>query len=310
MPTHGPITTEPKCPRCGYDQSGEVATWTDRCPLEGRCTECGRVFEWTVVFDPSRTTLRWSFEHAPGFFGLFPRWFRTIGRATRPGLYWRSIGLAEPVRPFRITVMLLLWWLAVRALWSVPIAAVMKLGINPKTTGLSVWSQLTRGLHLEYSIYLYESAFLGALGRWRYGGRWDTDDTIDVFALSAWPMTLSLLWLMYTAVWYAPSIRARGLARHLIRGLLMSFLLFPLIHESTRIAVGWGYWTQGTVHAGVILAALCGSLVAISYWWSIAVRIVVPEVSIRFFVYGNIAVIFIAPALHFAVVMKIAELLQ
>ncbi len=45
-----PIT--PTCPKCGYDQSGEIATWESQCPLEGRCPECGFDFVWADVMDP------------------------------------------------------------------------------------------------------------------------------------------------------------------------------------------------------------------------------------------------------------------
>ena len=34
------------CPRCGYDLSGEIATWTEACPVRGLCTECGLEFAW------------------------------------------------------------------------------------------------------------------------------------------------------------------------------------------------------------------------------------------------------------------------
>jgi hypothetical protein len=37
------------CPICGYDQRGAVAAWTDSCPLEGTCSECGHVFEWAAL---------------------------------------------------------------------------------------------------------------------------------------------------------------------------------------------------------------------------------------------------------------------
>lgn len=39
----------PRCPRCGYDQSGEVQTWRSACPLHGRCPECGLEFRWRYV---------------------------------------------------------------------------------------------------------------------------------------------------------------------------------------------------------------------------------------------------------------------
>lgn len=32
-----------------------AASWSESCPLEGRCSECGLRFEWRAVFAPPRT---------------------------------------------------------------------------------------------------------------------------------------------------------------------------------------------------------------------------------------------------------------
>ena len=42
----------PTCPRCGYDLSGIVASWTNSCPLTGICSECGLKFRWGAVLMP------------------------------------------------------------------------------------------------------------------------------------------------------------------------------------------------------------------------------------------------------------------
>lgn len=41
---------KPRCPRCGYDLSGAVATWKTSCPLEVTCSECGQRFKSIAVF--------------------------------------------------------------------------------------------------------------------------------------------------------------------------------------------------------------------------------------------------------------------
>ncbi|MFG0304903.1 MAG: hypothetical protein ACF8Q5_01675 [Phycisphaerales bacterium JB040] len=33
------------CPHCGCDLTGLYDSWTDRCPLEARCGECGESFD-------------------------------------------------------------------------------------------------------------------------------------------------------------------------------------------------------------------------------------------------------------------------
>lgn len=42
----------PTCPKCGYDLSGAVRSWTDRCPTKGVCSECGLEFNWGVLLLP------------------------------------------------------------------------------------------------------------------------------------------------------------------------------------------------------------------------------------------------------------------
>ena len=45
--SHGPA----KCPRCGYDLRGAIATWTEQCPLHGTCAGCGLQFAWPAFPD-------------------------------------------------------------------------------------------------------------------------------------------------------------------------------------------------------------------------------------------------------------------
>jgi len=70
-PDQSPTLT---CPRCGYDQAGQAARFTDSCPLSGLCTECGLTFAWADVYFPSRTVQN-TFEHA--YRGLPRAWVRT-----------------------------------------------------------------------------------------------------------------------------------------------------------------------------------------------------------------------------------------
>src|SRR6185295_18404627 len=65
----------PHCPRCGYDLSGAVATWSLSCPITGVCSECGLAFDWRNILDPKNRDVPWLYEHAP-------RWWN-IGAALR-----------------------------------------------------------------------------------------------------------------------------------------------------------------------------------------------------------------------------------
>lgn len=95
------------CPRCGYDQSGEVATWTDRCPLEGRCPECGTVFAWVDVLDPARGDLRWLAEHTASPLRQVARTGPTLARMALPWVFWAQVGVGKRASPRNLLVWLL-----------------------------------------------------------------------------------------------------------------------------------------------------------------------------------------------------------
>ncbi|MCK4873386.1 MAG: hypothetical protein KAS72_11730 [Phycisphaerales bacterium] len=82
------------CPRCGYDLRGEIQTWQDRCPMRGRCAECGLGFAWADVF--YRRVHPWLFEH---------QWRRrptssfvaTVCATLRPWRFWADVGMSHRV---------------------------------------------------------------------------------------------------------------------------------------------------------------------------------------------------------------------
>lgn len=52
----------PRCPRCGYDVSGDCDRWKTQCPLEGTCPECGLRFEWRYLLNPALAAPSWLFD--------------------------------------------------------------------------------------------------------------------------------------------------------------------------------------------------------------------------------------------------------
>ncbi len=82
------------CPRCRYDLSGTTRQWTDRCPLEGQCNECGLEFDWRQVY--ILTEHPWLFEYhwrqRPA-----TRLVRTIWRSLRPWSFWRDVKMSDPI---------------------------------------------------------------------------------------------------------------------------------------------------------------------------------------------------------------------
>lgn len=81
---------QPICPRCRYDQSGDVVRWTEQCPLAGLCPECGLRFEWREVFHGAWEP-EWWVERRES--SLRFRALRTLLHALWPITFWKRIRL-------------------------------------------------------------------------------------------------------------------------------------------------------------------------------------------------------------------------
>ncbi|MFM9995397.1 MAG: hypothetical protein ACKVU4_06300 [Phycisphaerales bacterium] len=92
------MPASPTCPRCGYDQSGVIATWGNAtaCPLEGTCSECGLSILWRDLLNPQWTVPRWSFEHRAGWWQVGAH-LRTCWAALRPWSFWTRMNLHFPI---------------------------------------------------------------------------------------------------------------------------------------------------------------------------------------------------------------------
>ena len=97
----------PRCPRCGYDQSGPIATFTNACPTTGTCSECGLAFRWRDVFFPDRERIRGFFEHARGFWPGLWAIPRTAWLVARPWAFWKRLQLHMKPRLGRAAVWVL-----------------------------------------------------------------------------------------------------------------------------------------------------------------------------------------------------------
>ena len=98
----------PRCPRCGYDLRGLVATWEDRCPLEGVCSECGLNLRWAEVLLPEKFEPRWCVEFAPRGRRILLACARTLLWSLRPWTFWRRMKMSQPIRWRRLAAYLLL----------------------------------------------------------------------------------------------------------------------------------------------------------------------------------------------------------
>lgn len=105
--TKQPAANDVKCPRCGYDQSGLIATWKAQCPLDGRCSECGLDFRWTEVINAHMSVLPGFIEHEPrGRLGsrVFVAAVRTFVWTVLPWRFWSRVKLHHPIRKRRWVV--------------------------------------------------------------------------------------------------------------------------------------------------------------------------------------------------------------
>src|SRR5687767_11468623 len=86
-----------RCPRCGYDQRGIIATWADACPLDGRCTECGLRFAWAEVIVPAKFEPKWCLEFVPRR-RFVAASLQTLLRSLMPVRFWSQMSMSFPVR--------------------------------------------------------------------------------------------------------------------------------------------------------------------------------------------------------------------
>ena len=95
------VEAQPCCPRCGYDQSGVVATWMHSCPLDGMCSECGLALQWVDVFRPDRFIVPGFVEHSRGWWRTFVAAWRTLWWTFCPSGFWRRVRLEHARMPRR-----------------------------------------------------------------------------------------------------------------------------------------------------------------------------------------------------------------
>src|SRR5262249_6813429 len=83
----------PACPRCGYDLTGAVGSWTLTCPLGIRCSECGLDIELRMVLNETVRGEGVFFESTPvpGRRALLT----TALRAMRPWRFWGWVAMAH-----------------------------------------------------------------------------------------------------------------------------------------------------------------------------------------------------------------------
>ncbi|MHC4613719.1 MAG: hypothetical protein ACYTAU_09105, partial [Planctomycetota bacterium] len=147
MPTP-PNLDDARCPRCGYDLRGAVATWDATCPMTGTCTECGLSFEWAELLSAAFAMPRWCVEAPQRLRGLPAQAVATFARSWLPWRFWAELRMSHPSRWGRLVAYLGLFAAVLyvafalahgAAVWQEWDSAVRGWGYTPSTGGWPVF---------------------------------------------------------------------------------------------------------------------------------------------------------------------------
>lgn len=276
MPTHGPSTTEPGCPRCGYDQSGEIATWTDRCPLTGTCTECGTELEWAVVFDPSRGDIRWLVEHAAALGSMARRTPPTLLRMILPWVFWSRVRVHSRTDPVRLIVWVLWLTVAVHLLIWAPTSVAfgaMDAGYEATPSGLAAYLRDADDFDLFWAfvnglVWPIVTSIDGHLA-------WTDDYRSGEFLWRSSRMLLGIGVAWFCVIGLLPGTRrmARLRTAHLFRALLLHGAVIVLVSQLGRVLLPLN-WNSGELWPALAMLGLyAGAWLWSLLWWACALRI-------------------------------------
>jgi hypothetical protein len=212
----------PACPRCGYDQSGIIATWQDYCPLRGTCSECGHEFEFCRILNSRRYRVPWLFEHA----AARPRWdllvrapWRTLVRVAVPWRFWRD---GDGVRlDTDLSLLRLIAWLPLAMLAPIVLTAMLSAAqiAVPRLLGVGGRAAMTAA---EWAGVVINAVLmplgLGYVDSWlRYCPAWEVPYMVQAWAACAILMPLMILALSSTRL--TCRIRTRHVVRAAVYGM-------------------------------------------------------------------------------------------
>jgi hypothetical protein len=262
----------PACPRCGYDQSGEAAAWTDRCPVHGRCPECGTRFGWADLFDPERQDLGWLVEHAAGVRQAARRTPVTLMRIVRPWAFWRAVGVLARVRLGRLAA----WCLALTLVLHVATGGML---YQSEYAWLRRWFG-ARGMTLAqiHAHALQESLLTSVLDiEWTAGGGRTflvalQSLTVTGIAAPNWAVAMfgySVVWVLILTAVPVTRRASRLCPTHIGRAALIALLAPLLAVEAERLALAVRVLWRGTLLADQMLW-IVGVLSGLLFVWTIA----------------------------------------
>lgn len=233
------------CPRCGYDQSGVVASWTDECPMAGVCSECGLEFEWGDVLNRSRVLLPWLYEHRRGYSFFYAP--RTMFRAIRPWKFWAEVQLHHEPIPRRLIMyplMLPVFFVLMSMLLGVTAHFIETMPIAARFGYQRIWpweSILSIAVHqfgFEYR------SFIGL--SWN---EFNIKPLLAIFSCISFSIGMSLVLLIARSSRTYAKLRMVHVGRAAAYGMTLGMLLYA-VHSSLwtwdQYALGSGYSSQYT----------------------------------------------------------------
>lgn len=276
--THGPITTEPTCPRCGYDQSGAVTSWTECCPVEGTCPECGIRFAWADLFDPSRLDIVWFVEHARTVTGQARRTGPTLWRIVLPWVFWARVGVRARTDPRAALRWLLLVAIAVHlACWGPFTLAFVALenGYSLAYADLVAMLRSLPPARLAAGAvtgFFWPLAWMSGSLDLYWGGAYYDGGSLLVAV--RFPVGMGLTWLAVLSLLPVTRRLARLRRAHLLRAVLFQLVVVVVVFSAMRLLYPIAALAASGVWIGFALAALFLGVSGWSViWWVCAVRI-------------------------------------
>lgn len=235
----------PICPKCGYDQSGTIATWSTQCPTQGTCPECGFEFDWFNIFNPEHNNLRWFVEHARSPFQSIRRTPSTLFRLMFPNRFWKQVQLTISLKPKALVIWYILFTLLLHTLLVLPY--VMYYYLRNKSLNNWYWSHFqSRGLY-AYPELAFNAFFQGIfeiqspMGANGFNATWiqftGWPAFINLFARPiSFSLGVNLMWL--TILLVIPTTRKIAKIRkaHVCRAFVLSMLCTFIIFETNRFS--------------------------------------------------------------------------
>ncbi len=272
----------PICPKCGYDQSGEVATWQSQCPMQGTCPECGLEFEWADVMNPSRVRLRWYSEHALSFFSMLTRSPATLLRLLLPWVFWSSVTVTHHIVLRRLMCWVLMMWVVLHLLMTIPFAYYNWNGIDIWLYGSARNTYQSHGI--PGMLAMLSNTFFSPIVHvvptrteliptFEGGGLvYFRSTTRDLVAGFIAVLGYSTLWLIVLlaipTTRRIAKIRARHIMRAYILSLLPAFVLFEILRFGSAYGMVVPVTTSDPASFGIII-----SMLWLIVFWACAVRV-------------------------------------